>query len=90
MFAVGNFNAHLGPMWGPRPHKTPNVQGVLLSEVLNGCKLVSLGAAISGPNYTYLSGNSLTTVDYILPAIEASACIECCKVNGDTNMALDL
>jgi hypothetical protein len=42
-----DFNAHLGPMWGPRAHKSPNVQGILLGEALDRCKLhaVSLGEA---------------------------------------------
>ena len=68
-------------------YKNPNVQGVLLGEVLDRCKLhaVSLGETVSGPNYTYLSGNSLTTVDYILADVEASACIERCQVYEDTD-----
>ena len=42
---TGDFNAHLGPTWGSRAHK--NIQGVLLGEVLDRCKLhaVSLGEA---------------------------------------------
>ena len=79
---AGDFNAHLGPMWGPRAHKSPNIQGVLLGEVLDRCKLhaVSLGDFVSGPDYTYLSGNSSTIVDYILADVEATSCIESCKV----------
>ena len=69
-------------MWEPRAHKSPNVQGVLLDEVLDRCKLhaVSLAEAASGPDYTYLSGNSSTIVDYILADVEASSCIESCEV----------
>ena len=82
VFVAGDFNAHLGPMRGPRAHKSPNVQGVLLGEVLDRCKLhaASLAEAASGPNYTYLSGNSKTIVDYILADVEASSCIESCEV----------
>ena len=82
VFVAGDFNAHLGPMWGPRAYKSPNVQGVLLGEVLDRCKLhaASLAEAASGPNYTYLSGNSKTIVDYILADVEASSCIESCEV----------
>ena len=79
VIVAGDFNAHLGPMWGPRAHKSPNV---LLGEVLDRCKLhaVSLGEPTSDPDYTYLSGNSETIVDYILADIEASSCIESCEV----------
>ena len=79
---AGDFNAHLGPMWGPRAHKSPNIQGVLFGEVIGRCKLhaVSLGEATSGPDYTYHSGNSRTIVDYILADAEASSCIESCEV----------
>ena len=82
VIVAGDFNAHLGPMWGPRAHKSPNVQGVLLGEVLDRCKLhaVSLGEAALGPDYTYLSGNSKTIVDYILADVEASSCIQSCEV----------
>ena len=85
---AGDFNAHLGPLWGQRAHENPNVQGVLLGEVLDRCKLhaVSLGEGVSGPNYTYLSGNSSTTVDYILADVEASACIESCQVHEDSDL----
>ena len=60
-------------MWGPRAHENPNIQGILLGEVLDRCKLhaVSLGEIVSGPSYTYLSGNTLTIVDYILSDVEA-------------------
>ena len=34
-----DFNAHLGPTWGPRAHENPNFQGILLGEVLDSCKL---------------------------------------------------
>ena len=85
---AGDFNAHLGPTWGPRAHKSPNIQGVLLGEVLDKCKLhvVSLGETVSGPDYTYRSGNSSTTVDYILADVEASSCIESCKVLEHTDL----
>ena len=66
---AGDFNAHLGPMWGPRAHKSPNVQGVLLGEVLDRCKLHAL---LRPWVNTYLSGNSKTIVDYILADVEDS------------------
>ena len=47
---------------------------------------VSLGEAVSGPDYTYHSGNSSTTVDYILADVEASSCVESCEVLEDTDL----
>ena len=43
----------------------PNVQGVLLQEVMERLQLsaVSLGSLASGPGYTYLSGDVRTIVD---------------------------
>ena len=88
VIVTGDFNAHLGPTWGSRAHKNSNIQGVLLGEVLDRCKLhaVSLGEAVSGPDYTYHSGNSSTTVDYILADVEASSCVESCEVLEDTDL----
>ena len=83
-----DFNAHLGTTWGPRAHKNPNLQGVLLGEVLDSCKLhaVSLGETTSGPSYTYLSGETTTIVDYILTDIEAGACVDCCYIHDDIDL----
>ena len=84
---AGDFNAHLGPKWRPRAHKSPNIQGVILSEVFDRCKFhaVSLGETISGPDYTYHSGSHSTIVDYVLADVEAPSCIESCEVLEDTN-----
>ena len=84
---AGDFNAHLGPTWGPRAHENPNLQGILLGEVLDSCKLhaVSLSETMSSPSYTYLSGDTSTVVDYILMDIEAAACVECCCTH-DTDL----
>jgi len=51
----------------------PNVQGVLVSEVMERCNpsAVSVGSLFSGPSFTYLSGDVRTTVDYILAYVEA-------------------
>ena len=88
VMVAGDFNAHLGPSCSPRAHMKPNAQGVLFAEVLNRCTLhaTSLGEAVSGPNYTYHSGNFMTTVDYIFADIEASACVEHCYVHEDTDL----
>ena len=85
---AGDFNAHLGPKWGARAHRSQNVQGVLLGEVLDRCKLhaTSLGETVSGPDYTFRSGNSSTIVNYIMADVEASSCVESCKVLEDTDL----
>ena len=77
---AGDFNAHLGSICGPRVEYNSNLQGVLLEDLLDTCKLhaVSLCESVSGPNYTYKSGDTCTTVDYILTDIEASSCIDSC------------
>ena len=55
---AGDFNAHLGSMWGPRAHRSPNVQGILLGELLDRENLhaVSLSEFATGPSHTYCSG----------------------------------
>ena len=50
---------------------------------------------MSGPDSTYLSGNSSTMVDYILADVKATSCIESCKVldtdqNTSDHLALSL
>ena len=85
---AGDFNAHLGSMWGPRAHRSPNVQGILLGELLDRENLhaVSLSGFATGPSHTYCSGGIFSTVDYILAYIEASSCIECCRTYDDDDL----
>ena len=84
---AGDFNAHLGPKWGLRAHKGPNIQDVILGEVFDRCKLhaVFLVETVTGPDYTYRSGSHSTIVDYVLADVEASSFIESCEVVEDTN-----
>ena len=88
MIVAGDFNAHLGPTWGPRAHSDPNLQGILLAEVLDRCNLhvASLSKATLGPNYTYRSGSTATIVDYILADIEASSCIDRCQIHEEADL----
>ena len=62
-----DFNAHLGVLGGIRGKGAANVQGVLISEVMAHCNLsaVSLGSLATGSNYTYISGDVHSTVDYV-------------------------
>ena len=85
---TGDFNAHLGNLWGPRAASNPNIQGILLGEAVNRCSLhaASLSEHVSGPCYTYHSGNKSTTVDYIFTDIEASSCIEKCWTHDGVDL----
>ena len=80
VIVAGDFNAHLGHMWGPRGSDAVNSQGLMLGELLNGCKLhaASLSGITSGPEYTYHSGDKFTTIDYIFTDIEASSSVDQC------------
>ena len=58
-----------------------NVQGVLVSEVMERCNLsaVSVGSLSSGPSFTYMSGDVQTTAD-----VEAtSLMLECSILSMD-------
>ena len=67
VMVVGDFNAHLGVLGGEKGRGKPNLQGVLLSEVMDRCRLsaVSLGSIATGSDFTFFSGTSRTTVDYV-------------------------
>ena len=53
---------------------------VLLQEVMVGCELSAVSQAIlaSGPAYTYCSGETRTTVDYVFMNMEAASMITVC------------
>ena len=87
---TGDFNAHHGNLWGPRAMDTPNSQGLLLGELLDRCLLhaASLSEYATGPKYTFHSGTSFTTVDYIFVDLEASSCIKQCWTHGDEDKNL--
>ena len=55
---LGNYNAHLGFLGGERGEGNPNLQGVLLSEVMSRCNLsaISLSSMATEPHFTYVSG----------------------------------
>ena len=81
VIVLGDFNVHLGQLGGVRGVGETNVQGVLLNDMLSRCHLntVSLGSVVSGPCYTYISGDKRTTVDYILADEEATSMVSCCQ-----------
>ena len=59
-----------------------NVQGILVSEVMERCNLsvVSAGSLSSAPSFTYLSDDVRTTVDYILADVEATSLMSDCFI----------
>ena len=82
---AGDCNAHLCQHWGARASENANCQGVVLGQLLQRCKLhvPSLGDGACGPAYTYQSGSTTTTIDYIFTDIEASSCVEKCWTHED-------
>ena len=79
---LGDFNAHLGSLGGKKGQDDPNVQGVLVSEVMEQCNLsaVSVASLSSDPSFTYMSGDVRTTVDYILADVEATSLMSGCRI----------
>ena len=74
---AGDFNAHL-----PNTCTSPNQQGKLLNDLIDQNHLypVSCSSIVSGPNYTYFSGPSTTTVDYIFLDVALSSYVNSCEV----------
>ena len=78
---LGDFNAHLGHLGGPRGiGRSPNSQGLLLSEWADRCHLyaVSMSALSKGPTYTYFTAERQTTVDYIFVDSETAQYLDNC------------
>ena len=81
VLVTGDFNAHIGGLGGLRGLGDPGARGCCyMYEMMEKCNLsaVSLGSMASGPGYTYLSGESQTTVDYILMDVEAASMMWSC------------
>ena len=77
---AGDFNAHLGTLGGPRGLGNPNQQGVLLDLMLRRCDLyaASLAEYATGPSYTYKSGVTTSTIDYIFMDVGAASHLAGC------------
>ena len=88
---LGDFNAHRGSLGGVRGTGDSNLQGILLSDVMNRHNLCAVSQCewASGPLHTYVSGNSMTTVDYIIASPDAISTISSCKTlpMNDLNMS---
>ena len=85
---VGDFNAHLGSLGGPRGVGDMNVQGVILYELMIRCDLsvASLGSAALGEMYTYSRGECRTTVDYVLVDVKAASMMTSCVTHSEEEL----
>ena len=65
---MGDFNAHLGNLGGPKGEGSPNQQGLLLQEqiIKNDLFVASLSELAHGPHHTFQSGDVRTIIDYII------------------------
>ena len=65
---LGDFNAHLGNLGGPKGSGNTNVQGLLLHQhiVSSDLFVASLSEIAYGPSHTFQSGDTKTTIDYIM------------------------
>ena len=79
---LGDFNAHLGALGGVRGRGAANAQGLLISELMSRCNLsaVSLGSLATGSEYTYVSGNVCSTVDYVFADAGAVSLMSSCLI----------
>ena len=69
---LGDFNAHLGPLGGVCGSGNPNIQGILIADIMDRHNLCAVSQCewATGPLHTYASGNSMTTVDYIIATVD--------------------
>lgn len=77
VIVAGDFNAHL-----PTLNSITNTQGRLLSDLINHNSLypVSCSSIATGPKYTYFSGQTTTTVDYILISSDLASHVSSCEI----------
>ena len=82
VMVLGDFNAHLGALGGLRGRGVANAQGLLISELMSRYSLiaVSLGSLATGPQYTYVSGNVCSTVDYVFADAGAVSLMSTCHI----------
>ena len=71
---MGDFNAHLGSLGGPRGEGSPNYQGYLLQQHILKCDVfvASQSEYAFGPSHTFQRGDIRTTIDYIMMDISAA------------------
>ena len=63
---AGDYNAHVGPVGGPRYQERQDCQGKLLAELVdrNDLFFISLSGCTKGPHYTFFRDGVSSTTDY--------------------------
>ena len=78
---AGDFNAHLGTLAGPRGTGPPNQRGFIVKDLIdrNNLFVASRSHSSTGPPFTYHSGGTLSTIDYIIINRTASDILCSCE-----------
>ncbi|KAI8517105.1 hypothetical protein Bbelb_056860 [Branchiostoma belcheri] len=81
---MGDFNAHIGELGGPRGKGPPSKNGEELTEILEELELISLNLChlCTGPTETFETKNSdhKSTIDHIMIPREAVSEVLACRV----------
>ena len=85
---MGDFNAHLGSLGGPRGCSNPNFQGYLLQQHILKCDVFAASQSeyAFGPTHTFQRGDVRTTIDYILMDVNAASLLESCGTLDDDDL----
>ena len=85
---MGDFNAHLGSLGGPKGVGTPNHQGLLLQQhiIKSDLFVASLSDIAYGSPHTFQSGDTRTTIDYIMLDVSAASLLESCGTLEDDDL----
>ena len=81
MVIAGDFNAHLGTLAGSRGTGPPNQRGFIVKDLIdrNNLFVASHSHSSTGPPFTYHSGGTLSTIDYIIINRTASDILCSCE-----------
>ena len=81
---LGDFNAHLGNLGGPKGNGNTNIQGLLHQHIVKSDLFVALLSEIAyGPSHIFQSGDTKTTIDYIMLDVCAASLLESCGTLED-------
>ena len=88
LLVVGDLNCHLGPMGGHRSSDSTNSRGILWKELIDNHSLYvpSQSDIATGPTYTYSSGGSFTTLDYIIGNAVLASYLTSCRTIEDHSL----
>ena len=84
IIVLGDLNCHLGCLGGVRSNNEPNDRRVLWKNIIDRHSLfvVSMGALVSGPVHN-ISGQSSTTLDYIVGNTASTSFLQSCTILED-------